>query len=99
MQQKLRNLNRYSRERGLNISIAKTKLLRLNAVSSEKIRLDENFVDDVESFTYLGARVNKTGGTEDDIKERIGRARTAYNKLGKIWKNGQLTRKKPRSEY
>ena len=36
MQRNLRNLDKYSTETGLNISIAKTKLLRLNAVSIEK---------------------------------------------------------------
>ena len=53
---------------GLNICIARTKLPRLNAVNTEKILLDKNDIDDVENFTYLRAKVNKTGGTKDDMK-------------------------------
>ena len=36
---------------------------------------------------YLGAHVSNKGGTEDDIKARLGKARVAYNKLDKFWKN------------
>ena len=33
---------------------------------------------------YLGADVSKTGGTDDDIKARLGKARTAYDKFCNI---------------
>ena len=36
---------------------------------------------------YLSANVSNEGGTEDDIKARLGKARVAYNKLDKFWKN------------
>ena len=40
---------------------------------------------------YLSANVSNEGGTEDDIKARLGKARVAYNKLDKFWKNSQFT--------
>ena len=39
------------------------------------IQIAEQNIEDVESFTYLGSILNKTGGTEEDIKSRIGKAR------------------------
>ena len=42
---------------------------------------------------YLGAYISKSGGTEEDIKARLGKARAAYSKLDKIWKNSQFTYK------
>ena len=70
----------------------------MNATSDEKIRIEERKVEHVESFVYLGAKVSKSGSTEEDIKKRLGKARAVKTKLGKIWKNSQLTRKL-RSEF
>jgi len=40
---------------------------------------------------YLGAYISKSGGTEEDIKGRLGKARAACIKLDEIWKNSQFT--------
>ena len=61
--------------------------------SNETVQVAKQDIKDDESFVYLGAHVSMSGGTEEDIKARLGKARPAYNKLGKIWKNGQLTNK------
>ena len=45
----------------------------------------------MECFVYFGANVSNEGGTEDDIKARLGKARAAYNKLDKFWKICQFT--------
>jgi hypothetical protein len=47
----------------------------------------------VEDFIYLGATISKTGGTNEDIRRRIGHARVVFNKLHKIWSSNQLNRK------
>ena len=86
IQWKVENLSTNSKATGPNINSVKTKLLRLNTTSNEPVRVDERFV-------YLGASISMSGGTEEDIKARLGKARTAYNKLGKIWKNSQFTNK------
>ena len=72
-------------------TVVQVRWLRLNTNSNEKVQVDEKDIEDVNSFVYLGANVSKSGGTEEDIKARLGKARAAYNKLGKIWKNSQFT--------
>ena len=47
-------------------------------------------LEDVECFTYLG-RVDKQGGTDVDVRARIGKARTAFNQLKNIWGSTALT--------
>ena len=46
----------------------------------------------MDSFDYLGARITKHGGAEEDIKSRLRKARGAFNKLVKIWRSGQLSK-------
>ena len=93
IQWKVENLSTNSKATGPNINSVKTKLLRLNTTSNEPVRVDEQDIEDLERFVYLGASISMSGGTEEDIKARLGKARTAYNKLGKIWKNSQFTNK------
>ena len=93
IQQKVTNLSTNSKTTGLKINSEKTKLLRLNTTSNEYVQVDEHDIEDVESFVYLGAHISKSGGTEEDIKARLGKVRAAYSKLDKIWKNSQFTYK------
>jgi hypothetical protein len=48
----------------------------------------------VDSFLYLDSIVDKQGGTEDDIRARMGKARVAFNQLSKVWKSADFKRKK-----
>lgn len=40
----------------------------------------------VDDFTYLNYIVDQQGGTEADIKAKIGNAKVAFLQLGNIWK-------------
>ena len=68
------------------------ELVRINANNSNAVVVDGQQVEDVDSFHYLGARITKHGGAEDDIKSRLGKARGAFNNLVKIWRSGKLSR-------
>ena len=76
----------------LKINTEKTKVMRINTSRTEPIRLGDNEIEGVTSFTYLGSIVDTTGGTDQDIKIRIGKARTAYILLRKIWNSRELSR-------
>ena len=93
IQQKETNLSTNSKATGLKINSEKTKLLRLNVTSNENVRVDKHDIQEVESFVYLGAYISKSGGTEEDIKARLGKARATYSKLDRIWKNSHFTYK------
>ena len=55
--------------------------MRNNANSNNVVVVDGQHVEYVDSFDYVGARITKHGGAEDDIKGRPGKARGAFNKL------------------
>ena len=45
----------------------KSQILRANMEDSTKITLDGKELDDKNEFTYLGAKLTKTRGTEEDV--------------------------------
>ena len=92
-QEKLNRLDQFGRKVGLKINVEKTKVLRYNPGRLDPLTIEEREVDDVDSFVYLGAKVDKQGGTASDIRARLGKARVAFNKLNKVWKSSLLSRK------
>ncbi|VDO88929.1 unnamed protein product [Schistosoma margrebowiei] len=48
-------------------------------------------MENVESFTYLGSIIDEQGGSDADVKARIGKARTAFLQLKNIWNSKQLS--------
>ena len=70
---------------GLNIHKCKIKILKVNAVSMEPVKLEGNEIDEVETFTYLGSIIDKHGGTDADVKARIGKTRGTFIQLKNIW--------------
>ena len=45
----------------------------------------------VESFTYLGSIIDGKGGTEADVRTKIGKARTAFDNLSNVWKASKIS--------
>ena len=39
----------------------------------------------MDSFTYLGSILDNQGGTDADVRTRIGKARAAFHQLKNIW--------------
>ena len=91
MQDKTNQMENSAAKFGLPVSKRKTKSMRINTTNDSPIMLDKGAVEDVSSFKYLGSIVNTNGGTDEDVKERIGKARTAFNTLHKIWKSRDIT--------
>ncbi|CAH8869001.1 unnamed protein product [Trichobilharzia szidati] len=46
---------------------------------------------EVTSFTYLASIVSTTGGTDEDVRLRIGKARNTFINLKPIWKSSSLS--------
>ena len=47
--------------------------------------LEGEALEEVDSFVYLGSMVDKQGGTDADVKIRIGKARAAFQQLKNVW--------------
>ena len=49
----------------------KPKVMRINNKNNTPISMDQNQLEDVTSFTYLGSVINIEGGSEEDARARI----------------------------
>ncbi|VDO58666.1 unnamed protein product [Schistosoma margrebowiei] len=76
---------------GLNIHKGKSKILRYNTACNNRITLDGEVVEIVQTFTYLCSNIDEHGGSDADVKARIGKAKAAYLQLKNIWNSKQLS--------
>lgn len=93
MQEKTTKLETVSQQLGLTIHGEKTKIMRLNAGSRDPILLRGSPLKEVDTFTYLGSVVNIQGGTDEDVKVRIQKARSAFAILKNIWSSRMIRNK------
>ena len=80
---------------GLKINKRNTEILRTNAICETPIMLEGETLEEVKGCRYLGSIVDTYGGTEDDVKKRISKARVAFHLLRNVWKSkliGETTR-------
>lgn len=91
MQEKTSVVAATSSQVGLNIHKDKTKILKTNSTSTEPVTLNGSPLEEVQSFTYLGSIIDQQGGTDADVKARIGKARAAFIQLKNIWTSRDLS--------
>ena len=72
---------------GINIHRRKTKVVRMNAANTNPIPLRGEPIEDVDSYTYLGSIVSKTGSTDEDVKGSIQKAHKEFLMMKNIWKS------------
>ena len=90
-QTKLEHVAEEAEKVGLQININKTEVMRVNNNRQEAIQLQGKEIKEADSFTYLGSVVRKDGGTDEDIRNRINKARHAFNTLRPIWRATSLS--------
>ena len=55
--------------------------------------LEGEALEEVDSFVYLDSVVDKQGGTDADVKIRIGKARAAFQQIKNVWNSNNLSSK------
>ena len=78
---------------GLKINAKKSKVMRINARNDQRIKANDEQVDEVEEFLYLGALLDKEGGATKDIQQRLSKARQTFYRLRRIWDCNEISRK------
>ncbi|VDP17898.1 unnamed protein product [Schistosoma margrebowiei] len=91
MQTKTASVAAISASVGLSIHKGKTKVLKFKAENGDPITLDGETLQDVESFTYLGSMIDEQGGSDADVKARIGKVMATFLQLKNIWNSKQLS--------
>ena len=91
IQRKTQSLHENASGVGLKININKTKVMRLNSNVKEKVNIDGRTIDDVDTFTYLGGVVTSKGGCDEDISNRLCKAKAQFRRLRKIWSSSSFS--------
>ncbi|XP_050513376.1 uncharacterized protein LOC126889292 [Diabrotica virgifera virgifera] len=65
--------------------------MRINARNNTLFNIDNMQIENVENFTYLGSGITESGGTENDIRMRIGKVQQAFSMLNPVWRSGEYT--------
>jgi len=67
---------------GFNFNRDKIKILKIKSTSRDPFIMNGSPLDEVQSFTYLHKIINQQGGTDANVKARIGKASVAYTASG-----------------
>ncbi|VDO62291.1 unnamed protein product [Schistosoma margrebowiei] len=66
---------------GLNIHKGKSKILKYNTENANLVTLEEENLEELENFMQLDSIIDEQGGSDEDIKARIGEARAPFLQL------------------
>lgn len=93
MQDKTTHLETISAGVGLKINKRKTELIKTNTTADNPVMINGEPIKEVESFVYLGSIIDGQGGSDRDVKARIGKARGAFVMLKKIWSSKEISQR------
>jgi hypothetical protein len=85
MQEKTTKMKETSELIGLKVNKKKTKVMRVNNRVNEPIKIDDQDLEEVEQFDYLGSRVSTDGDATRDVTARLSKARYAVASLKNFW--------------
>ena len=77
---------------GLHLNVAKTKIMIIGDSNSAPVTIDNEEVEVVNKFNFLGAYIYQTGGCQDEIRRRLAMGRSTMAKLQKIWTDRGVTK-------
>ena len=84
----LNSVMQISDDFGLLVKVKKTKVMAISKTEIQaNILINNEKIEQVSSFTYLGADLNQQNHHSTEIRRRLAMARTSTTKLWKIWKD------------
>ena len=84
MEEQLNKLNKESKKCGLKIHKGKTKFMT-NFETEEEIKIENEKIEKVESYNYLGQITTTKRKLEDEVKERIRKTWSCFGKNREIF--------------
>ncbi|VDO93291.1 unnamed protein product [Schistosoma curassoni] len=91
MQVKTTSLAAASESVGLNIHKGESKILKYNTMNINPTTLDKETLEDTETPTYPVSFIDEQGGSDTDIKARIGKAKVSFLQQKNIRNSKQLS--------
>ena len=93
LQEKSDSLNQSSKRFGMEISAEKTKTMTITAEKTEQapITMNGKPLEQVETFTYLGANINQEGGSSKEIISRLAKTYSCLKNNEILWKSKNIS--------
>ena len=79
------NIETFGPNTGLRINCEKTKAMKIRPEQHHPTLIMQQNVDYVEKFPYLGSYMSSDGDSEPDVRARIGKAASIFQRLRSIW--------------
>jgi len=81
LQNTMNSLNKFAKLYDMRINTKKTKIMRVCREGGKKltIKIDDEEIEQVTSFCYLGSQITEDGRCESEIKARIAMAKVVFN--------------------
>jgi len=92
LQRKTSALSVAAKQLGLNISRKKSKTMQLTDTPLP-VELENEDLEEVEEFTYLGSVMSKSNATVKDITNRLQKAKSSFVQLNKVWRSPNISEK------
>ena len=88
----LQRVKEQSAEKGLHMNARKTKTMFISRKGTQRlsIQLDGEELEQVKEYKYLGQMVNEKGSCEPEIRTRIFKVRTPFQKMNNILTSKKL---------
>lgn len=93
LQRMLQAFHKQAGKLNMKISIQKTKCMTIAKEPLRcKLAIDNNIVDQIMAFEYLGCKITSTGFLEDEVRKQTNKAAAISGHLNyPIWKNKHLS--------
>ena len=76
---------------GLRISCEKTKVMSVGDTAVPQIQVGQQLLECVADFQYLGSYISSQCDPESDIRARLGKAASVFQRLGPIWSRKSIS--------
>ena len=87
LQQMMEDINRESLKVGLKMNRKKTKIMFNNIVRPQQIKIEDEVIEAVDEYIYLGQAIKANPDHSREIKRRIGMGWSAFGKQSSIMKS------------
>ena len=67
--------------------------MRINTKIDKEVTANNNSIEEVDNFTYLGSKITANGDSTMDVENRISKARAIFANLRNIWKSSIIRSK------
>ena len=81
-----------SRRGTLTDTAVNTVIRRAAEATLDKVNIDNNVLENVLTFEYLGSRLQCDGDDQVDVRHRMDIAQTAFGSLSRLWTDHRLSR-------